>query len=405
MPDLPFQPLRRSLLKVMAALALSGAGAAASAAPAACAAVDWPAWQSWAGSHVQPDGRVLHSSLLPNHTTSEGQSYNLLLSLIANDPQRFDQIWSWTRDNMMAPDAANRLPGWLWGQGADGKWQLQDANSASDADLWIAYALLEAARLWQRPTYRSDAVRLLDAIEARLVVDLPGLGKMVLPGPQGFSQGSQAWTLNPSYLPLPLLRRLHKERPKGPWQQIATNTVRMIQATSPKGFVADWVGYKMTAAQAGQFMVDPAKGELGSYDAIRVYLWAGMTSPRDPGAAPLLAALDGMRQRIVATGIAPEKVAVTSGAIEGQGPFGFGAALVPYLQAKGENTLAAQWQARAAQQLESGLAQPSAQPEILYYNVMLGLFGLGWAEQRYQFRDDGTLNLSWEKSCARAVPR
>ncbi|MFX7052441.1 glycosyl hydrolase family 8, partial [Acinetobacter baumannii] len=87
-----------------------------------------------------------------------GQSYNLLLSLIANDPQRFDQIWSWTRDNMMAPDAANRLPGWLWGQGADGKWQLQDANSASDADLWIAYALLEAARLWQRPTYRSDAV-------------------------------------------------------------------------------------------------------------------------------------------------------------------------------------------------------------------------------------------------------
>ncbi|MFX6250500.1 hypothetical protein ABTF88_21320, partial [Acinetobacter baumannii] len=51
---------------------------------------------------------------------------------------------------------------------------------------------------------------------------------------------------------------------------------------------------------------DPAKGELGSYDAIRVYLWAGMTSPRDPQAAPLLAALDGMRQRIVATGIAPE---------------------------------------------------------------------------------------------------
>ncbi|WP_413459431.1 cellulose synthase complex periplasmic endoglucanase BcsZ [Herbaspirillum huttiense] len=405
MPDLPFQPLRRNVFKAMAALALGAAAGTASAAPSACAAADWPAWQAWASAHVQPDGRVLHSSLLPNHTTSEGQSYNLLLSLIANDAQRFEQIWSWTRDNMMAADAANRLPGWLWGQGADGKWQLQDANSASDADLWIAYALLEAARLWQRPTYRSDALRLIESIEARLVVDLPGLGKMVLPGPQGFSQRNQAWTLNPSYLPLPLLRRLHKERPKGPWQQVASNTVRMIQATSPKGYVADWVGYKMSSVQTGQFMVDPAKGELGSYDAIRVYLWAGMTSPRDPDAAPLLAALDGMRQAILATGAVPEKVKVTTGAAEGQAPFGFGAAMLPYLQAKGEAKLAALWQARAAQQLESGLTQPAMQPEILYYNVMLGLFGIGWAEQRYQFRDDGTLNLSWEKSCVRAVPR
>ncbi|MBW9333883.1 cellulose synthase complex periplasmic endoglucanase BcsZ [Herbaspirillum aquaticum] len=405
MPDLPFYPLRRTVLKAMAGFALGAAGASASAAPSDCGQADWPAWQAWASAHVQPDGRVLHSSLLPNHTTSEGQSYNLLLSLIANDAQRFEQIWSWTRDNMMAADAANRLPGWLWGQGADGKWQLQDANSASDADLWIAYALLEAARLWKRPTYRSDALRLLDSIEARLVVDLPGLGKMVLPGPQGFSQRNQAWTLNPSYLPLPLLRRLHKERPKGPWQQIAGNTVRMIQATSPKGYVADWVGYKMSSVSAGQFMVDPAKGELGSYDAIRVYLWAGMTSPRDPDAAALLAALDGMRQAILATGAVPEKVKVTTGAAEGQAPFGFGAAMLPYLQAKGEAKLAALWQARATQQLESGLAQPATQPEILYYNVMLGLFGIGWAQQRYQFRDDGTLNLSWEKSCARAVPR
>ncbi|RAN49535.1 1,4-D-glucanase [Herbaspirillum rubrisubalbicans] len=413
MVDPVFSRARRKCLTALATGAvvaglpawLPGAAHAANGTAGKCPAVDWPAWQSWAGAHVQPDGRVLHSSLQPNHTTSEGQSYNMLLALIANDPERFDQVWSWTRDNMMGSDPANRLPAWLWGQGADGKWQVQDANSASDADLWISYVLLEAARLWQRPQYRSDAQGLLDSIEAKLVVNLPGLGKMVLPGPLGFNQRDQAWTLNPSYLPLPLLRRLHKERPKGPWQQIAQNTVRMIQATSPKGFVADWVGYKMTAPQAGQFMVDPAKGELGSYDAIRVYLWAGLTSPRDPLAAPLLAALDGMRQTILATGVPPEKVKVTTGVVEGQAPFGFTAALVPFLMAKGESALAAQWQRSAAQSLESGLAQPSAQPEVLYYNVMLGLFGLGWAEKRYQFREDGTLNLSWEKSCARAVTR
>ena len=370
-----------------------------------CTAQDWPAWQSWAAAHVQDDGRVLHSSLLPNHTTSEGQSYHMLLALIANDATRFAKVWNWTLHNMLGNDPGKILPGWLWGQGSDGKWQMQDANSASDADLWIVYTLLEAARLWQRPQYRKQALDLLDNIEAKLVVDLPGLGKMLLPGPQGFNQRNALWTLNPSYLPLPLLRRLQKERPNGPWQQLADNTLRMIQGSAPRGYVADWVAYRMLTVQSGQFQVDPAKGDLGSYDAIRVYLWAGMTSPRDPAAAPLLAALDGMRQSLAATGVPPEKVQVTTGATEGQAPFGFGAALLPYLVAKGETAMAAQLQRAVTQQLENGLAQPDPRPEILYYNVMLGLFGLGWVEKRYQFRDDGTLNLSWEKSCARAVQR
>lgn len=346
---------------------------------------------------------MLESSLTPNHSTSEGQAYSMMFALIANDPDRFAHLWKWTSDNMLGADIDNRLPGWLWGQGKDGQWQLQDANSASDADLWMVYALLEASRVWKRPDYRNDALKLLDSIEARLVVDLPGLGKMVLPGPQGFAQRNIFWILNPSYLPLPLLRRLAKERPAGPWKQIAANTVKMIQASSPKGYVADWIGYRMTGNQAGKFMIDPAKGEVGSYDAIRVYLWAGMTPPKDQGFAPMLAALDGMKQATAVSGVPPEKVQVMSGATEGAAPFGFSAALVPYLLAKGETQLAQQQQQRAQQNIDAATA--GQRPDLLYYNMMLSLFGLGWAEKRYQFRDDGTLKLSWEKSCARAVQR
>ncbi|MFJ3369110.1 cellulose synthase complex periplasmic endoglucanase BcsZ [Pseudomonas sp. NPDC086251] len=394
-----------------AVLWLAGTLASLSLAPVmadatACKSADWPLWQTYAARYVQNDGRLLESSVEPNHSTSEGQSYAMVFALIGNDRERFDALWKWTAANMAGADVSQRLPGWLWGQGKDGKWQLQDANSASDSDLWITYALLEAARLWQRPDYREDALRLLKNIETKLVVTLPGLGKMVLPGPEGFVQPDHLWRLNPSYLPLPLLRRLAKEAPTGPWKEIAANSVKMVSASSPKGYVADWIGYRATAPQAGLFVVDPIKGELGSYDAIRVYLWAGMTPKSDPLAAPLLARLDGMSGSTASTGIPPEKVQVLSGALEGQGPFGYSAALIPYFQAKGQPWLAEQQQRRAEEALNAALAKAEgASAEPLYYNAMLSLFALGWAEKRYQFRDDGTLKLSWETSCVRAVTR
>lgn len=139
-------------------------------------------------------------------------------------------------------------------------------------------------------------------IEAQLVVTLPGLGPMVLPGPQGFVLPDALWRLNPSYLPLPLLRRLAKEAPNGPWQAIANNTATMIAQSSHHGFVADWVGYQGTSAQSGVFVSDPINGDTGSYDAIRAYLWLGMSDASEPLAALLLKRLDGMARSTVATG-------------------------------------------------------------------------------------------------------
>lgn len=349
---------------------------------------------------------MLESSVEPDHSTSEGQSYGMLFALVANDPVRFESLWKWTAANMAGADIDTRLPGWLWGRTKDDKWQLQDANSASDADLWFAYALLEAARVWQRPDYREDALRLLKNIESKLVVNLPGLGKMVLPGPEGFVQPDHLWRLNPSYLPLPLLRRLAKESPRGPWKEIADNTVKMVKATSPEGYVADWVGYRATAPNSGLFVVDPIKGEVGSYDAIRVYLWAGMTPKSDPLAGQLLSSLKGMSLSTGSTGIPPENVQTMSGELQGQGPFGFSAALIPYFNAKGQPWLAEIQQRRVESALNTPLLNADGQSsEPLYYNTMLSLFALGWAEKRYLFNDDGTLKMSWETSCARAETR
>lgn len=367
---------------------------------AACQ-VEWPHWQQFAQRWIQEDGRVLESSLEKNHSTSEGQSYALFFALVANDQARFEKIWRWSLQNLAGNNLETQLPAWLWGQSKDGTWKVQDANSASDADLWFAYALLEAARLWQKPEYEADARQLLARVKQQEVLELPGLGAVLLPGPVGYVQPDHLWRLNPSYLPIPLLRRLAQFEPEGPWQAIAQSTAQLLAHAGPRGFAADWVGYRGVSDTRGLFVSDPFKGDTGSYDAIRVYLWAGMTASADPLAQPILDNLSGMASATASSGIPPERVNVAQGTTEGHGPFGFSAALVPYFQARNEPWLAELQLKRAVAGLEQALngVQEQNRPPI-YYDYMLSLFGLGWAQKRYQFDVDGKVKLFWESACS-----
>ncbi|WP_338522728.1 cellulose synthase complex periplasmic endoglucanase BcsZ [Pseudomonas batumici] len=368
-----------------------------------CSLQNWPLWKDYAERFVQKDGRMLGSSMDPNQSSSEGQAYGMFFALVGNDPLTFETLWHWTRDNMAGADIAQNLPGWLWGATNTGTWGVLDRNSASDADLWIAYALLEADRLWHKPEYRSDARRILDNLDKTLVRNIPGLGRMLLPGPVGYEHPDQLWRFNASYTPIPLLRRFSLESPSGAWKEIAESTAKMIADKNMNrfGFVPDWVGYRGTDVNKGMFVVDKFTSAQGSYDAIRTYLWAGLTSPADPLAKPILDSLDGMAQSVASTGVPPEKVQVVTGVTEGIGPYGFSASLVPYLRAKGLPLLADQ-QLRIVDEAIAHYRNPAdpAYNQHQYYHVMLSLFSLGWSEKRYQFNKDGTLKVSWEAPCA-----
>nr|WP_313740152.1 cellulose synthase complex periplasmic endoglucanase BcsZ [Pseudomonas sp.] len=373
-------------------------------AQSACTA-PWALWESFAQRWLQDDGRLLESSLKANHSTSEGQSYALFFALVANDRARFERIWRWSRENLAGNQPERMLPGWLWGQGSDGVWQVQDRNAAADADLWFAYALLEADRLWKVPGYRADALALLEQVKAQEVADLPGLGPTLLPGPVGYVQPDHLWRLNPSYVPLPVLRRLAAVDAKGPWKAIAQSSLKLLRDGTGHGFAADWVAYRGTSDKTGLFGADAVGGASGSYDAIRVYLWAGMTDPADPAAAGLVAALHGMSHAVVPQGLPPEKVSLADGSVEGTGPFGFSAALVPYFHAAGQPWLAELQARRARQGVQDALQgkRESKAPSV-YYDYMLSLFGLGWSDQRYRFAANGQLKPSWETACSAKAP-
>ena len=376
--------------------ALLATGGAAHGQGAGCAAADWPLWQRFALRFMQSDGRVIDHSVKQQHSTSEGQSYAMFFALVANDRARFDKAWNWSVANLAEGDMSKRLPAWQWGRRDDGSWGVVDPNPASDGNLWFVYALAEAGRLWNEPRYIEQARSLLALVAAQEVADLPGLGPALLPAAQGFTMGSATWRLNPSYLPVFLARALQQIDPKGPWKAVLASHARLLGEASSKGFIADWVAWHAPSGTKGSFLADPQKGDVGSYDAIRTYLWAGMTPRADPLAAVQQQRLGGMAALLQGgAALPPERVHVSIGHPEGQGPVGFSAALLPYLQARGAQAALKAQQERVRREL---LEAPQDAPPR-YYDQVLGLFGTGYLEQRYQFLPSGRLQPRWEQAC------
>jgi endoglucanase len=387
--------LSRRRLVLGAALAPACAPRAVRAARAACP--DWPLWSAYAARFIQADGRVIDDPHQTRHTTSEGQAYSLFFALVANERERFDTLLDWTDRHLTQGELGQRLPAWRLGRHDDGDRKLLDANAAADADLWLAHTLFEAARLWREPRYRALAVRLLALLRERAVVDVPGFGLTVLPGPLGFKLEGGALRLNPSYLAVHQLRGLAREDPSGPWDAMAAGTPRLLTAVARHALVPDWVLYSEKLG----WHVDAASPPLGSDDAIRSYLWAGLLHADDPLKTPLMHATRGMAALLQAGTELPQQVRTDTGAPQGAAPAGFSAALLPWLLSGQRPWLLTVQQERLRSLSTDGKRWPPGctgglvgQPPTCY-DQALALFGTGFIEGRYSFDRLGRLVTPW----------
>ena len=372
----------------------------------ACQGNQWELWEHYKKQFLQEDGRIIDYATPIEHSTSEGQSYGMMFSLINNDPENFQKIWGWTQANLFDNDLNNTLPAWQWGKKADNSWGVVDSNSASDADLWFAYALLEAGRIWQNKIYTTQGLQIINLIEKREFIDLPGFGKMISTGYiKKASLIKTKWSLNPSYYPLPLLRRIAAERNNLQWDEIVGNVPRVISEASPKKFPADWIYYKINDNDLPEFFFDQSRGQKSSFDAIRVYLWAGLTHPDDPLRKDILLSISGIVNAITIKGHVPEKIDALTGEIINNtySPFGFSAAVAPYFFAIGRKETGLAQIARANFMIKkSQLAENNSTNKLRYYDYSLSLFGLGFTEGFYRFNINGFLETSWmHKSCAK----
>ncbi|HEY9098005.1 MAG TPA: cellulose synthase complex periplasmic endoglucanase BcsZ [Thiobacillus sp.] len=326
---------------------------------------DWAAFKS---AYLEPDGRVIANDKLQSH--SEGQAYSLFFALVANDPVRFETILNWTNSHLAHGKLSHRLPAWLWGKREDGSWGVLDDNSASDADILLAYTLGEASRLWSRPDYRVLANAVAQHILRDETTSLPGLGLLVLPGKVGFS--GPPWKLNPSYYPTIVLRRmatLHTPE----WKKIVQTAYRLLAQAAPNGVEPDWLYYDKRGVYGRT---------KGSYDAIRTYLWAGMDKSIEGDElvvqlAPFL--------RIASTlGHVPESVDPLSLHAEGKGSSGFDASITTIQKRQGHDVV------------------HPVSGNTGYYTQSLSLFGTGYMIA-FDMGPTGELIPFWvtKPSCAR----
>ena len=358
----------------------------------------WPLWQAYTKRYLDAQGRVLDPA---DHerTTSEGQSYALFFALVADDRSRFDKLLSWTEANLAGGDLTLHLPAWHWGQTPSGEWRPLDSNSASDADLWIAYTLIQAGRLWHEPRFDKLGRLLAERIAREEVVFIPNFGTALLPGPHGFETGTNAYILNPSYLPPFVLTSLANTSPHGPWAAILKTLSRLLALPSTHGFAMDWVSVGPGGVQPASAPAKSVNGAQpaepsGSYDAIRVYLWLGLADPATPGLRSLFAAVSGMAD-LLRTAITPPRIVNAQGAvIAPDAPVGFSAAVVPYLTALGMQAQARMQQDHliAARDAATGLSSNRS----FYYDENLALFSTAWSEKRYRFEASGELQVNWK---------
>ncbi len=293
----------------------------------------------------------------------------------------------WTVNNLANGDLHTKLPAWKWGESTNNKWGLLDENSASDANIWLAYSLLEAGRLWQYPAFIELGKSLLQSVKQEEVIDMSGLGLTLLPGTHGFALSPSQWRLNPSYAPIQLLRAFAEIDPAGPWNDMATATATLIIDSSPKGIVPDWIVYD----EEQGFISDPDFGRKGSYDAIRTYLWIGMLAHDEPLKASLIKSL-GFHCK--GKSWPPEFSNTLTGERYGYGSLGFSAAVIPWLAAKNDQHCLTQQVERLA-----SVTKKTASTEPNYYDENLKLFALNWKKGDFKFDKSGRLRLAWEKPC------
>lgn len=207
---------------------------------------------------------------------SEGQGYGLLLAAIADDPERFQAIWSWTQEHMQV--RRDRLLSWEWDPK---KGQIADPNNATDGDILVAWALAEGARRFGRADYLAAAKGIAEAIGAETIRNTDH-GPILLPAAAGFARDDQpdGPVINLSYWVFPAFSTLKQLAPGYDWGGLEDNGLRILAESrfGPLRLPSDW--QSVAGAQPAPAKKFPA---LFGYNAIRLPLylaWRGGDASR-----------------------------------------------------------------------------------------------------------------------------
>ncbi|BCX82848.1 endoglucanase [Methylomarinovum caldicuralii] len=223
-------------------------------------------WESYKTRFIQ-NGRVVDTGN-QGVTHSEGQGYGMLLAVAAGDRPTFESLWQWTRANLQV--RGDHL--FMWRHRPHVPLSQEDPNNATDGDLLIAWALLEAAGRWNEPIWEREARAILADLKPKIVRRWHS-HTVLLPGAYGFEHQGRL-TLNLSYWVFPALRRFAAADSDPVWRELVNGGLALIRQArfGTWKLPSDWV----EAAETLQ--PDPKHPPRFGYDAVRIPLylvWGG----------------------------------------------------------------------------------------------------------------------------------
>lgn len=278
-------------------------------------------WRGYTRCFIQQDGRVIDHQ--DDHvSTSEGQAYALVRAAWMDDPMTFARVLIWTRQNLQGGDPTT-LPASRWGQRADGGLGVLDPQSSSDADQWMAYALLLASDRWGIPAYRYQAVELLHQLWAQVVRHHPMTGWVLLPGPWATEHYPRR--INPSHFLLFAWRRFAEADPAHPWGALLDNGYQILSTLMADGHLPpDWAEWNTRHRRW------EATGPFG-YEAFRLSwtLAADALWHSEPRARLLLSSMSALQGRWLSEGYLPAEQDVADHTGSGRDYPGLYGALLP----------------------------------------------------------------------------
>lgn len=238
-------------------------------------------YENYKKNFMTKDGRIMDPEK-NNITTSEGQSYMMLKSLIVGDRKTFDLVYKWSKNNLQRKD---NLFSWLWGENKNKEYKTLDYNSASDADIDIAFALLAAYEKWGNYKYIEEAKPIIRAIWDK---ETKRFGNYLILMPGAEQTKFNKDEINPSYFNPYAFRSFQKYDELHDWNQLINSSYYYLKAVGEKtqtGLAPNWF-----LIDNNKIILEKSPKSDFSYDAIRVFarIYLDYTETGEKRALPIL---------------------------------------------------------------------------------------------------------------------
>jgi endoglucanase len=272
----------RVMVLILALLAASRTAVAMGAAEPATLLVD--GWRQYKDRFVTSEGRVV-DNVNGGVSHSEGQGYAMLIAERLDDRPTFEAIWQWTQRNLLV--RGDGLAAWRWSPQVP---HVADHNNATDGDLLIAWALVEASDRWHVSEYRRSARQIVEALAASVVVS-SRFGAILLPASTGFAGKDQpdAPVVNLSYWIFPAFKRLRAVSNAIDWDALTATGKTLIGLSrfGSRRLPSNWIS--LAPAQPEPAYSFPA---VFGYDAVRIPFYLAWGEPADRDLLKLFSPLD-----------------------------------------------------------------------------------------------------------------